>query len=62
MNDSCHPDQLLALGPIDLLFLQLSGAIWYPMVYEFPAKAKATLAHKKRVAQPPAPSVHPPST
>ena len=53
MNDSrpTDPDQLLALGPIDLLFLQFSGAIWYPMVYEFPEKAKATLAHKKRVAQ-----------
>ena len=53
LNDSrpTDPDQLLALGPIDLLFLQFSGAIWYPMVYELPAKAKATLAHKKRMAQ-----------
>jgi UDP-MurNAc hydroxylase len=53
LNDSrpTDPDQLLTLGPIDLLFLQFSGAIWYPMVYEFPAKAKAILAHKKRVAQ-----------
>jgi UDP-MurNAc hydroxylase len=53
MNDSRppDPDKLLALGPIDLLFLQFSGAIWYPMVYEFPAKAKVTLAHKKRVVQ-----------
>ncbi len=53
LNDSrpTDPDQMLALGPIDLLFLQFSGAIWYPMVYELPAKAKATLAHKKRVAQ-----------
>jgi UDP-MurNAc hydroxylase len=53
MNDSrpTDPDQLLALGSLDLLFLQFSGAIWYPMVYEFPVKAKATLAHKKRVVQ-----------
>jgi UDP-MurNAc hydroxylase len=53
MNDSrpTDPDKLLALGPLDLLFLQFSGAIWYPMVYEFPVKAKATLAHKKRVVQ-----------
>ena len=53
MNDSRppDPDKLLALGPIDLLFLQFSGAIWYPMVYEFPERAKITLAHKKRVVQ-----------
>lgn len=53
MNDSrpTDPDRLLAFGPIDLLFLQFSGAIWYPMVYEFPPRAKETLAHKKRVVQ-----------
>jgi UDP-MurNAc hydroxylase len=53
MNDSRppDPDELLALGPVDLLFLQFSGAIWYPMVYEFPERAKITLAHKKRVVQ-----------
>ncbi len=53
MNDSRppDPDKLLAMGPIDLLFLQFSGAIWYPMVYEFPERAKVTLAHKKRVVQ-----------
>ena len=53
MNDSRppDPDKLLALGRIDLLFLQFSGAIWYPMVYEFPERAKVTLAHKKRVVQ-----------
>ena len=45
MNDArpTDPDKLLALGPLDLLFLQFSGAIWYPMVYEFPVRAKATL-------------------
>jgi UDP-MurNAc hydroxylase len=53
LNDSRppDPDKLLALGRIDLLFLQFSGAIWYPMVYEFPERAKITLAHKKRVVQ-----------
>jgi UDP-MurNAc hydroxylase len=53
MNDSrpTDPDKLLTFGPLDLLFLQFSGAIWYPMVYEFPPKAKITLAHKKRVVQ-----------
>lgn len=53
MNDSrpTDPDKLLAFGPIDLHFLQFSGAIWYPMVYEFPEKAIEVLAHKKRVAQ-----------
>ncbi len=53
MNDSRppDPDKLLSLGRIDLLFLQFSGAIWYPMVYEFPERAKITLAHKKRVVQ-----------
>lgn len=53
MNDSrpTDPDRLLAFGPLDLLFIQFSGAIWYPMVYEFPPRAKETLAHKKRVVQ-----------
>jgi UDP-MurNAc hydroxylase len=53
MNDSrpTDPDKLLALGPIDAHFLQFSGAIWYPMVYEFPPRAISVLAHKKRVAQ-----------
>ena len=53
MNDSRppDPDHLLALGPIDLLFLQFSGAIWYPMVYDLPPRARTVLAHKKRVAQ-----------
>jgi UDP-MurNAc hydroxylase len=53
MNDSRppDPDHLLALGPIDILFLQFSGAIWYPMVYDLPPRAKQSLAHKKRIAQ-----------
>ena len=28
--------QLAAHGPVDLHWLQFSGAIWYPMVYEMP--------------------------
>ena len=53
MNDSrpTDPDKLLAFGPLDALFLQFSGAIWYPMVYEYPDRAKHVLGHKKRVTQ-----------
>ncbi len=53
MNDSrpTDPETLLSLGPLDALFLQFSGAIWYPMVYQFPPRAISVLAHKKRVAQ-----------
>lgn len=53
VNDArpTDPDRLLALGPIDLLFWQFSGAIWYPMVYDLPPRAKRVLAHKKRVNQ-----------
>jgi len=53
MNDSrpIDPERLLVFGPLDALFLQFSGAIWYPMVYEFPPRAKQVLGHKKRVAQ-----------
>src|SRR4029077_3697396 len=38
MNDSrpIDPDPLLGFGPIECLFLQFSGALWYPMVYDFP--------------------------
>jgi UDP-MurNAc hydroxylase len=42
-------DTLLAHGPYDALFLQYSGAIWYPMVYDFPPKMKEALGHRKRV-------------
>jgi UDP-MurNAc hydroxylase len=41
-------DALLSQGPFDALFLQYSGAIWYPMVYDFPPKMKAALGRKKR--------------
>ncbi len=53
LNDSrpTDPDRLLVQGPIDICLLQFSGAIWYPMVYELPAKAREALARKKRAAQ-----------
>ena len=53
MNDSrpTEPDRLLADGPLDAMFLQFSGAIWYPMVYDYPDNAQQVLGHKKRVAQ-----------
>ncbi len=49
-NDSRPIDlePLLAQGPFDALFLQFSGAIWYPMVYDFAPKMKAALGRKKR--------------
>jgi UDP-MurNAc hydroxylase len=31
-------DALRSHGPVDLHFLQFSGAIWYPMVYDEPAR------------------------
>ncbi len=36
------PEALQALGPYDAHFLQFSGAIWYPIVYDFPAEPSAT--------------------
>ncbi|MBI4497461.1 MAG: MBL fold metallo-hydrolase [Chloroflexi bacterium] len=44
-------DALLSLGPLDLLLLQFSGAIWYPMVYDFPEKMKQALGKQKRQNQ-----------
>ncbi len=52
-NDS-HPVDLEALrelGPFDAHFLQFSGAIWYPMVYNFPHRMKEALGRKKRINQ-----------
>jgi UDP-MurNAc hydroxylase len=53
VNDArpTDPEHLLALGPIDVLFWQFSGAIWYPVVYDLPPRAKTALSHKKRVNQ-----------
>jgi UDP-MurNAc hydroxylase len=49
-NDSRPIDlePLRAFGQLDGLFLQFSGAIWYPMVYDFPIRMKQNLGRKKR--------------
>jgi UDP-MurNAc hydroxylase len=44
-------DALVALGPFDAHFLQFSGAIWYPMVYELPETSKQALGRRKRANQ-----------
>jgi UDP-MurNAc hydroxylase len=38
----------VATGPIDLHFLQYSGAMWWPVVYELPAEEKRRHAEAKR--------------
>jgi len=35
-------------GPYDAHFVQFSGAIWYPMVYQYPEKMLQALGRKKR--------------
>ncbi len=45
------PDLLRALGPFDAQMVQFSGAIWYPVAYDFPAELKRRLASEKRVNQ-----------
>jgi hypothetical protein len=49
-NDSRPLDlePLASFGAFDGHFLQYSGAIWYPMVYDFPPRMKQTLGRKKR--------------
>lgn len=42
-------DALCSLGPFDGHFLQYSGAIWFPMVYDFPDRMKATVGRRKRL-------------
>ncbi len=42
-------DTLHALGPFDAQFLQFSGAIWYPIAYDFPPAVKKRLARSKRI-------------
>jgi UDP-MurNAc hydroxylase len=44
-------DAFTALGPVDAYLLQFSGAIWYPMVYDLPARAKHALGVDKRARQ-----------
>jgi len=41
-------DVLARHGPYDAHFLQFSGAIWYPMVYQYPEKMIQALGRKKR--------------
>ncbi|WP_334142731.1 Rieske 2Fe-2S domain-containing protein [Rhabdothermincola sp.] len=53
MND-CRPSDVAAirsLGPIDLVFLQFSGAMWWPVVYEMPPEERSAAARAKREAQ-----------
>lgn len=45
------PDVLRALGPFDAQIVQFSGAIWYPITYDFPAELKTRLAREKRANQ-----------
>jgi UDP-MurNAc hydroxylase len=49
-NDARPRDlhELEALGPFDGHFTQFSGAIWYPMVYDFPEDEKRELGIRKR--------------
>jgi UDP-MurNAc hydroxylase len=52
-NDA-RPSSLEAfteLGPIDAYLVQFSGAIWFPMVYELPTRAKQALGLAKRERQ-----------
>lgn len=41
-------DLLTSFGPFDALFIQFSGAIWYPMVYRIPPAVMENLGRKKR--------------
>jgi UDP-MurNAc hydroxylase len=54
MNDA-RPVDLEALhrqfGHVDVHMLQYSGAIWYPMVYDMPERAKAAFGSQKRQRQ-----------
>jgi len=49
-NDSRPVDlePLTAFGHFDGHLLQFSGAIWYPMVYDFPQRMKQNLGRRKR--------------
>jgi UDP-MurNAc hydroxylase len=46
-----NPDELRAHGPFDLQLVQFSGAIWYPIVYDFAPELKRKLARDKRMNQ-----------
>ena len=44
-------EAVLELGPVDSYLVQFSGAIWFPMVYELPARAKQAMGLTKRERQ-----------
>ena len=44
-------DEFRDLGPYDGHFTQFSGAIWYPMVYDFEDAEKELLGRRKRADQ-----------
>jgi UDP-MurNAc hydroxylase len=44
-------EALRALGPFDAQMVQFSGAIWYPIAYDFPDDLKRKLAAEKRINQ-----------
>jgi UDP-MurNAc hydroxylase len=50
-NDARPPDfeALARFGAYDGHWLQFSGAIWYPVVYDLPARAKHALGRQKRL-------------
>ena len=53
-QNDCRTSDLGALaehGTVDLHWLQFSGAIWYPMVYDMPADDKSRLASDKVESQ-----------
>ena len=52
-NDARPRDlhELEALGPFDAHFTQFSGAIWFPMVYDFNVEEKRELGVRKRATQ-----------
>ena len=53
-QNDCRTGDLTALrkhGPIDMHWLQFSGAIWYPMVYDEPREKLKELARKKVESQ-----------
>ncbi|MEZ5295000.1 MAG: Rieske 2Fe-2S domain-containing protein [Ilumatobacteraceae bacterium] len=53
-QNDCRTTDLAALGshgPVDLHWLQYSGAIWYPMVYEYPDDVMRTLVDNKVESQ-----------
>lgn len=49
-NDSRPVDieRITAHGPFDAHFVQFSGALWYPMTYQYPPEMQLVLGAKKR--------------